>query len=464
MQENSFEKQVQQKMGELSFTPSAPVWQNVQAQIKKRKERKRIIFWMFPLLAVTTGFFWLGINSISNKPKPSVGNHSMPSANGNSDHRVTAPVPEDAKGISVPNKPVDLPSSTIDISASKPKFSIVEEVILPTNTPRTGISSSVLEAPNAIGVTGSHRANSTNQTSAEEGTQVLKEESDNDKNVNVATIYDIDSVSNKSSTREKDSAGKDPETVLEKLVAQVPKKPGAAKWKIGFHTAAGRSGLKNGLLASLGAKAAQEANFQSGFPGGVSNGGVFNSPPSKPQRGLALSIGLSAKHILRKKSNIVTGLYYSYYSTRLPVGTAVSNQTLYLDNNSALATRFYQNDSAKSMHINKYHYIELPLGIEYQVLRKVPVYVQHGVAFGYLFFSNAVDYNSRANVYFRDQDALRKMNIQLFSSISYNIVNHNKFVWSAGPQVQYGILGLHKKTSDSPEHLFSFGIKSGISF
>jgi hypothetical protein len=35
MQEQNFEKQVQKKMEELSFTPSEPVWQKVEEEIRK---------------------------------------------------------------------------------------------------------------------------------------------------------------------------------------------------------------------------------------------------------------------------------------------------------------------------------------------------------------------------------------------------------------------------------------------
>ncbi len=47
MQENNFEKQVQQKLDELKLDPSESVWQNVYAKIKRKKienQDKRRIF------------------------------------------------------------------------------------------------------------------------------------------------------------------------------------------------------------------------------------------------------------------------------------------------------------------------------------------------------------------------------------------------------------------------------------
>ncbi|HTL09305.1 MAG TPA: outer membrane beta-barrel protein, partial [Chitinophagaceae bacterium] len=54
---NEFEKQVQQKMDELQFAPSAAVWQGVERQIAPRRKR-RIIFWIFLLAALSGGAAW----------------------------------------------------------------------------------------------------------------------------------------------------------------------------------------------------------------------------------------------------------------------------------------------------------------------------------------------------------------------------------------------------------------------
>ena len=43
MQEQNFEKQVKQKMEELSLTPSVPVWKKVEEQIRKKKRTKVVI-------------------------------------------------------------------------------------------------------------------------------------------------------------------------------------------------------------------------------------------------------------------------------------------------------------------------------------------------------------------------------------------------------------------------------------
>src|SRR5687767_10972187 len=59
MQEQNFEKQVQQTMEELSFVPSEPVWQKVESQIRGKKDKRRLIFWVLPFILLGGGYFIL---------------------------------------------------------------------------------------------------------------------------------------------------------------------------------------------------------------------------------------------------------------------------------------------------------------------------------------------------------------------------------------------------------------------
>src|SRR6476659_1890733 len=63
--QNEFEKQVQQKMEELKLVPSDPVWQKVEMQIQKKKDRRRMILWI-PLFLLIAAGLWFGINEYSS--------------------------------------------------------------------------------------------------------------------------------------------------------------------------------------------------------------------------------------------------------------------------------------------------------------------------------------------------------------------------------------------------------------
>src|SRR6266498_2919518 len=72
---NEFEKQVQQKMEELKLVPSEPVWQKVEMQIRKKKDRRRLIFWIPFLVLLLGGGLWTVINHYSNQASYNKGNN-----------------------------------------------------------------------------------------------------------------------------------------------------------------------------------------------------------------------------------------------------------------------------------------------------------------------------------------------------------------------------------------------------
>src|SRR5450755_2920074 len=60
MEENKFEKQVQQKMDELQIQPSDAVWEKIELQIEKKKSRRWGLIILFLLIGlILSGGYWL---------------------------------------------------------------------------------------------------------------------------------------------------------------------------------------------------------------------------------------------------------------------------------------------------------------------------------------------------------------------------------------------------------------------
>src|ERR1019366_4224479 len=60
MEENKFEKKVQQKMDELQIQPSDAVWEKIESQIGKKKGRRWGLIILFLLIGlILSGGYWL---------------------------------------------------------------------------------------------------------------------------------------------------------------------------------------------------------------------------------------------------------------------------------------------------------------------------------------------------------------------------------------------------------------------
>ena len=58
MQEQNFEKQVQKKLEELNLLPSDSVWKKVEEQIREKKDRRKIFFWLIPFALLCGGIYF----------------------------------------------------------------------------------------------------------------------------------------------------------------------------------------------------------------------------------------------------------------------------------------------------------------------------------------------------------------------------------------------------------------------
>ena len=65
MQEQNFEQQVRQRLDKLSLPPSPPVWDKVSEEIKGKKDKRRFILWLLPLLLVSSAIGWWTISTTS---------------------------------------------------------------------------------------------------------------------------------------------------------------------------------------------------------------------------------------------------------------------------------------------------------------------------------------------------------------------------------------------------------------
>ena len=114
-------------------------------------------------------------------------------------------------------------------------------------------------------------------------------------------------------------------------------------------------------------------------------------------------------------------------------------------------------------YTNRYHFIQLPVGIEYQVLRKLPLQVHGGIAVAHLVNTNALTYDYQTQAYYQNSRAYNATQWHLFSNITYTLWKGKSRKLDVGPYVQYSLTELQKTSSDK-NRLFSTGLRTQVSF
>lgn len=475
MQENNFENEVRQRLEALSLTPSEPVWQNVEAALQKKRGRRRVL-WLLPMLLAGGGFFWWAATQPvaretaqqAEKTKAQLQTFSKPhmpavaqkqtsqtgqATTRKADNITTAPHVNQGINATEKNKIFQIAVATGEIServisARKNKPSLKQKKAIST-TKWADIIIPEKVTPNL-----------------NRKERITIPASDEKKGVNLQL--------------QKDSAIRTPllpdssfvkSSTPPKIIITKPKR--RLQWSL-----AGRAGTSNlierwfgngnGMLKVMQRDAASAYNnrpLPAGFIDSTSMGngaGAFYKNPSLPQKGAQFSIGLLAKKRIGKNRFVTLGFHYSSYRSHLSVGSVLQALSVQAPNSDRLQ-QAYKNNGATNRFTNKLHFIELPIGFEYRLLKKQPLYLQHGVLLGRLLKSRVLQYDSHTNAYYQDVLQVNKTGVALFTMASYTVWQGRTVSLQAGPQVQYGLSNLFE-TSGSPGRLFSGGLAVNMGF
>jgi hypothetical protein len=464
MQEQNFEKQVHKLMTDLEISPSPPVWDKVEQQIRKKKDRRRIAFWLLPFVLISTGFLWWLI-STENMIEPSIPTDNITSSSGDN----TSKVNELNKENPVENKP----SILSDPSNNR--------TITPTNTIAENTNSSnsnIFRKKESLYQKDAGYLNI--ETYEMDNRKLIVPETASEKNNITNEIYqppalkDIDTVKSETiinlETESKelvqDSSNKAIEppvnevAIEENIIDNQIKSANKTNWKIVPYIAGGFSNISKGLFEPIAL-----ADF-AGTPGNTSGGGsgsgsLFSA--SVPQKNLYFSAGVRMVKSLNKHFEFSTGLQYSFFSTRTYTGTRVLNDTIISYSNSQVRLQDYYQNGNNNKYINNYHFISLPAAIEYQPLKNVPLSIQAGFSLNQLLSTNALLYNRNSNFQFENDKAWNKTQLHTFSGLQFHFMKSKSFSFKAGPFLQYSLTRLEKDAGKN-QFLSVTGLQSQFYF
>ncbi len=504
MQENEFEKKVQQRMEEFRLRPSDAVWGAVAHSLEKKRRRRIVVFFVFLLaglgLAGFSGYYFL-----SNQSKPSIveQNSTLPKKTSStipstqSSERATRPSNVERKG-SLSESITSSPDNTLRKKGEQVipgQEKIVEEgkVLSPESSEPASKKTVKRLQPDidntkptvAIARAGKQKdqkkisekspanelseSKSQNKKVVEEKTEIAQLEKpveDAPANTFVKPVTDsanqadVDVAKSTEPWQEVDQ----PKTDVSKTA-----KRSKLKWGLDFSV-----GAVNGSSSALSFGDSQKSLDAllisgppvQGFPGGTAY--FPPQPPSPTNAGLGFKIGPVAEKELSKRSRVSFGAQYAYMTTHVKIGT-YSPTTLVINNSFSQSVRVnaaYQGTYQKN-HTNRYHFVHLPLTYHLQLNKgeKLPIDWKLGVAPGYLFATNAVLYDSVAGgIYYKDKNAFNKFQFNLHTGIDFRFDKGRRLQWSVGPEISMAMTKLVDDPYTKRQYLLYGGIRGKLFF
>jgi hypothetical protein len=198
--------------------------------------------------------------------------------------------------------------------------------------------------------------------------------------------------------------------------------------------------------------------------------GAPKSYTSKIRPGVSYWAGIVVQRPLDKRLSLSLGLDLHYYSTKVQIGDKVTappppsyltQSLLYAQAPQTQAARYpYYPVGDKINHTNSYYFLELPASVLWQVnhSRSLPLFWEGGFSLAYLVSSNAVYYDQKSAVFYKDGGMTNKVQLNLATALLVGLPIRGIRL-QAGPQVQYGLTSLQNNGGAGGQHLFYGGLR-----
>ena len=438
--EKNFEKEVKQRLEEMKLSPAPMVWDNVELAIRKKKQKTRLLWWLFFFAFLGLGFIsFLLFPDLSKRPYTDKGNSAHVKTNVPLQRTVT------------PKNTISLPAvDEVHQETRLPKLSsekktilipVSDEVIIPegkiSKTLNREINKVLKEKRTAID---NFSYNTEKIVSAKEVDVINKEEVGiqlSDTAIMVAVNNDSIAKTEIIALKKQTDTAVNTDSTKRKAVKKF-----ASKFKVGFSVELGtasirgrsRSGIELDLLPN-----------------------PIVTKPSEITKGSYFSPGLSVTKNLNTQISISTGLNYAFYSTHMHVGQKINADTVLQRANSLFATNAYYLNDNSIRYTNKFHALRLPVIFNFKPFLSYPLYIHAGLELQKVFSTNALAYNKNSNLYYADSRAFSK--IQIFSNLglSYTIFKGKNLDLRIGTKLHYGHSKINFKENDSNK-MFLFGL------
>ena len=448
MEQNNFEKDIQQKMGELKIAPSDSVWLNIEKHIGKKDKKRRAIFIIFFLLLfLSLGGFWF-INSLKNNQqknepiasilekgskttnspnssfnKPGINTGIMPNLNSTKGVYLNKKIQNKPSEKITSNLKVKIPSSKIESAGSKPTNNQENKFVEDNQN-----NSPVIKDKNI-------------ETKIKKETVNIKKETKPDSLLDESKLENI----KKDTTSTKDS-----------LIKKYQKKNKKHHWNFEVTFSGGTSVTK---------KNPKETNYLN-TSGNITTGGVpvYYYNPSEIKNSTSFDVGIFLEKNISDKNKISFGISYQYLSLVNKVGrTIVPTGNILTFNSSG---NFYSADNTIKSYRNQFHFLEVPVSFNFRInkSKNVPIFWNAGINISELISSNALQFQSNPGIYYNDNSLLNKTQFGLHTGFSVILFAKEKIPFKIGPYFYYSPTNIANKGLYSKMHFSSIGIQAKVLF
>lgn len=467
MEENKFEKQVRQKMDELKINPSDSVWENIKSGIEKRKERKwgLLIFLLLLITALTGGYWFLNSPDLPNSK-------SKEAINTNIEKKIKYP------GIRNKNDVKEEKAETGQLTTDQKELSNnLSEKVNDDNKNFTASREPINENVKRKLFKKKTKGNLVATVASSEVATMPVDKEGNDRMAarkpNIEN--DIDNANDKilsdvkidSNNTEKDIAAIGDSTIESKNKKDTTTKnivakkfvtaPSKSRWQVGIFMAGGISHVGNQFLG-LGNSSSADYLQSPGNNG--STGGAIIPSPSQIKNSAGYVVGIFLEKNISKKTKVLFGINYKEFNTSNLVGQ--KNDTtggVYYD-------YYSRNSNAKKQYNNNFKFIEMPLGIKVLLgdNKNFPVFWSGGITLSQLVKSNALQFDARSGIYYKENSLLNKTHLGFSTALSTTLFQNRKFAMLFGPYFQYSASQLANQGLYNKKHFVFIGLYTEILF
>jgi hypothetical protein len=455
MEQNNFEKNVQQKLDELKIPPSDSVWTNIEKNIgKKKKDRTMILIFLFLILILLSGGYWLFNSGKNNQQihiskvlkkdsKPTntldsfFNKHSISLKKNN-----TEPVSNKNKILKKFNEQIVFKSKGKKIiSENKVKSNSILSVQLQTKNKEDSISSIDMD-----------------NISVQERKLPAPGNKNRDTKDTISNLSASDSLSlhEKLKKTGNNEIEKQDLFVVKKDSKNRKKKP----WLLGITFSVGRSLSGNSVLG-----------INNYYADAAMNNGGSSSPyatPSLAKTSTGFIAGVFVEKNISLKNKISFGISYQFFSLTNKVGTRIDSLV-----NSPQAFNFSSyfysvasNTNTYRIYRNNFHYLEVPVSIKFQVNKSkdLPLFLNAGINISELISSNALQFQSIPGIYYNDNSMFNKTNFGFHAGFFGRFFSEEKYPLAVGPLFYYNATTIANKGLYQNKHFSFIGIQAEILF